>query len=85
MLKFDKYFTDEEIIKYLCRTRAKHARLRNKKHLLHVLTEKDGFNYHINTDKNKEKLSPLEKELSPILPPRRKWKKLTKINRYNER
>lgn len=84
MMKLDEYFTAEKIIKYLCRIRAKHAKQRSKKHSIHVLTENEGFNYHINIDKNKEKISAQEKQLNQILPSRRKWKKLNKKNRYNK-
>ena len=80
---FKDYFKDEDIIFYLCRTRATLAKQRNKKHLIHLLTGDDYFNYHKN-DSNK--LSDYEKrfqaDIDKLLPTRRKWKDLGEKSRY---
>jgi len=72
----DKYFTYDKIIYYFCRVRAKYAKQRSKKHLVHVLSHDPSLNYH------KEDISEDECFLKEILPPRRKWKKLGKKHRY---
>ena len=56
MQKLDEYITDERIIFYLCRIRAKHAKQRSKKHLVHLLSNSEDYNYHLNTKKQKEKI-----------------------------
>lgn len=71
----DQYFIDDKLIYYLCRIRAKYAKQRSKQHLLHLLSTDKKLNHHVN--KNEE-----EKFLQKILPPRRKWKKLSKKHRY---
>jgi hypothetical protein len=84
MKKFEEYFKDEAIIFYLCRLRAKYAKNRNKKHLMHLLTSADEFNYHVNDCK---KYSEYEKkfneDLNKLFPSRRKWKNIGKESRYN--
>jgi hypothetical protein len=84
MLKLDEYITDERIIFYLCRIRAKHAKQRSKKHLVHLLSSSENYNYHLNTEKQKEKIDDDLKLLNDILPSRRKWKKLNKSKRYSK-
>lgn len=84
MQKFDEYITEKRIIFYLCRIRAKYAKQRNKKHLIHLLSVSDDFNYHLNTKKQKEKIEKDLELLNGMLPSRRKWKKLNKGNRYPE-
>lgn len=74
-MKFEDYITDQEIVPYLCRMRAKIAKQRNKKHVVHMLTKDDKFNYH------NHKLTDVEEELNKILPCRRKWKELRKKER----
>lgn len=83
MQKLDEYITDERIIFYLCRIRAKHAKQRSKKHLVHLLSTNENFNYHLNSKKQKDKIDDDLKLLNGMLPSRRKWKKLNKENRYN--
>lgn len=83
MQKFDEYITDERIIFYLCRIRAKHAKQRCKNHLVHLLSSSENYNYHLNTKKQKEKIDDDLKLLNDILPSRRKWKKLNKSKRYS--
>lgn len=82
MQKLDEYITDERIIFYLCRIRAKYAKQRSKKHLVHLLSSNESYNYHLNTKKQKEKIDDDLKLLNDILPSRRKWKKLNKSKRY---
>lgn len=84
MKKFDEYITDKKIIVCLCKIRAKHAQERNKKHLIHLLSENEEFNYHTNTKKQKEKIGNELILLNSILPSRRKWKKLNKEKRYQK-
>jgi hypothetical protein len=85
MQKLDEYITDERIIFYLCRIRAKHAKQRSKKHLVHLLSNNENFNYHLNTKKQKDKIDDDDlKLLNGMLPSRRKWKKLNKSKRYNK-
>lgn len=79
MKKFDKYFDNNKIISYLCRIRAKLARQRNKKHLIHLLTKNQSFNYH------NKKQNEYEKELCDLLPCRKKWKNIgEKYRKYND-
>lgn len=82
MQKLDEYITEERIIFYLCRIRAKYAKQRSKKHLVHLLSSNESYNYHLNTKKQKEKIDDDLKLLNDILPSRRKWKKLNKSKRY---
>jgi len=81
MCKFDEYITDDKIIFSLCKIRAKCAQQRSKRHLIHLLSTSDKFNYHVNCIKNDKTSDELEL-LNSLLPSRRKWKKLTKRNRY---
>lgn len=75
MKKFEEYITDENIIFYLCRMRAKLAKQRNKKHLIHYLTSNSKYNYH------RKLLSQTEIQLQELLPTRRKWVKLGENSR----
>lgn len=84
MKKLDEYITDEKIIFYLCRIRAKYAKQRSKKHLIHLLSGSEDYNYHLNTAKQKEKIDIEFQKLNEMLPSRRKWKKLYKVKRYNK-
>lgn len=69
MKKFEDYYTDEKIIKLLCKIRISYARRRSKKHLLDNLTTSE---FHL-----EEKLSDYDNEilsvLSQMLPNRRLW------------
>lgn len=94
MKTFESYFSENEILKLICKVRVKLARNKSKKHLLHLLTSNPAFNYHIKF--NSEPTNAFEinqKELTEfllvILPPRKKWLKLgeqsrRKPNRENE-
>jgi len=85
MKEFETYFSSDEIVVYLCKLRAKVANSRNKRHLIHLLTDSDNFNYHVKdtekflkyADENSNGFLKYEKEflqqLNKILPPRKKW------------
>lgn len=83
MNKLDEYITKERIIFYLCRIRAKHAKQRSKKHLVHLLSKNEEYNYHLNSKSNKVKVNEELVVLNSLLPSRRKWIKLNKANRYD--
>jgi len=70
MKSFDSYFTDEHIIKLLCRFRLKYAKQRHKIHLLRDIS------LHDSTLKSFRDRYHSPPELSSILPPRRKWIRL---------
>jgi len=83
MKPFIENFNDDAIIDYLCKLRARNAKQRNQKHLIHLLSFNPKYNYHQNED---ESASEYEKELivqlNKILPSRRKWKNIGKDSRY---
>lgn len=90
MKEFSRYFTDKAIVTHICKIRVKVAKTRNKKHLIHLLTDSKKYNYHI-----KEQVLDVENEfskyqfklnsqLSKILPPRKKWVKLGYKSRMNK-
>lgn len=81
MKTLNDYFTTDRIVKYLCRIRAKQSKQRNKMHLLGAISSRTKFNRHDNC-KQDDEFSEDQKLLQTILPPRRKWKKLTLKNRY---
>lgn len=58
MKQFETYFNENEILRQLCKIRVKIAKNRNKRHLLHLLTSDENYNYHI----DKVKTSPNEFE-----------------------
>lgn len=85
MEPFENYFTSEAIVSHLCKLRAKVANQRNKKHLIHLLTTSEKYNYH---NKEAERHSTIQdgklngytlyeiqllNQLKTLLPPRRKW------------
>ena len=78
----EEYFTYEKILFYICRIRAKQAKLRCKRHLIHLLSVDENTNYHINHKQNSKHLDSEQKKLNSILPPRKKWKKLNREKRY---
>lgn len=76
MKEFIEYYSDHEIIKYLCRARVKLAASRRKRHLLHMLTSDKNYNYHKKLKHSEPDVRDSNQELlSRILPPRRLWKK----------
>ncbi|NML55825.1 reverse transcriptase/maturase family protein [Chryseobacterium cheonjiense] len=76
------YFSEEKILTLICKIRARIARHRSKKHLVHLLSSDERTNYHVNHKKNQEKIDEDLQLLNSILPPRRKWKTLKKQRRY---
>src|SRR5437879_6174888 len=83
MKQFNEFFTDAEIFRQICKVRVKISKNRSKKHLLHILTFNDKYNYHqyhqeVAEPRNKfeEYQTGLVNFLSTILPPRKKWVKL---------
>jgi len=83
MKSFKEYFSENDIILYLCKLRAKQASARNKKHTIHLLTKHDAYNYHVNDNK---RIQPLDRqmndELSELLPKRKQWRRIGKAHRY---
>lgn len=73
MKTFGEYLSAKSIIFYLCRTRAKLAKTRNKKHIVHLLSTDKQYNYHRRIGETED-----EEELQKLLPNRKKWKKLGK-------
>jgi hypothetical protein len=90
MKEFENYFNENEILRQLCKIRVKVAKNRNKRHLLHLLTSDDDYNYHI--DSKTGKLNEFEVyqnqiqiTLREILPPRRQWVKIGSNSRIKNR
>lgn len=89
MKEFSTYFTERAIVTHICKLRVKVAKTRNKKHLIHLLTESEKYNYHIKEqtlfDENEfsKYQFELNNQLSKILPPRKKWVKLGYKSRMN--
>lgn len=86
MKPFENYFTENEILRQICKIRVKMAKSKSKKHLLHLLTSNPKYNYHLNSIKLPSNefehyQSDLVKLLSKILPPRKKWIKLGEDSR----
>jgi hypothetical protein len=94
MKTFESYFSENEILKLICKIRVKLAKNKSKKHLLHLLTSNPAFNYHVKSNSSPTNdFETNQKELTEfllsILPPRKKWLKLgeqsrRKPNRENE-
>jgi retron-type reverse transcriptase len=78
MQTFDSFFTKEEIIKYLCKQRAKLAKNRSKEHMLSRISLDEKYNYH-----KKVKRHNQNDQLCLIMPPRRLWINLTPARRYD--
>lgn len=96
MKAFEAYFTEEAVISYLCKLRSKVAKSRNKKHLIHLLTDSEKFNYHVNDSKKylgaKDETSnefvkyesQFLTDLNRILPARKKWVSLGSKSRISK-
>ena len=97
MNDFEASFSESAIVSYLCKLRVKVAKSRNKKHLIHLLTNSSKFNYHVTEAK---KLTDTEEEpqnefiiyqkqflyeLNKLLPSRKKWVILGDESRINKR
>ena len=86
MKQFESYFTENEILRQICKIRVKMAKSKSKIHLLNSLTSNPKYNYHVNsikepTNEFEEYQLELTKFLSTILPPRKKWIKLGENSR----
>lgn len=86
MRTFEQYFTENEILRQLCKLRVKMAKSKSKKHLLHLLTSNSKYNYHkqlskIPNNEFEHYQIDLTAKLSEILPPRNKWVKLGEDSR----
>jgi retron-type reverse transcriptase len=81
MKQFEEIFSDKQIISYLCKLRAKVAKQRNKKHLLHLLTGNQDFNYHSPTGSKSSYEIKYNDDLLTLFPPRKEWKKLGEDSR----
>lgn len=96
MKEFETCFSSDAIISYLCKLRTKVAKGRNKKHLIHLLTDSDKFNYHVNDSKkyldiDEEASNEFIKyehqflsELNKLFPGRKKWVILGAKSRINK-
>lgn len=69
MMCFEDYFTDERILHYVCRHRAKIAKRKNRQQLIYNVS---GNRAILSKGQDNEQ----DELLRSILPPRRKWKKL---------
>lgn len=81
MKQFEEIFSDKQIISYVCKLRVKIAKQRNKKHLLHLLTDNKQFNYHIPTKAKSSYEKKYAEDLLSLFPPRKQWKKLGENSR----
>lgn len=96
MKEFETDFSIDVIVTYICKFRAKVANNRNKKHLIHLLTNSGKYNYHVKDyekylnveDENVNGFIKYESEflsqLSKILPPRKKWVNIGKTSRIDK-
>lgn len=90
MKELSTYFTDRAIVIHICKLRVKVAKARNKKHLIHLLTDSEKYNYHnkeqdfVDGNKLSKYQFELNNQLSQILPPRKKWVKLGKDSRQRK-
>lgn len=76
MKNFNYFFNEDTIIKAVFKLRVKLARSRSKKHLLHLLTSNQKYNYNKKSEQKNdfEKYNyDLIKKLQEITPPRKKW------------
>jgi len=90
MKQFDSYFTENEILRQICKIRVKLAKTKSKKHLLHLLTSSDKYNYHLKSNKiPRNEFEQYQHDLTvflrEILPPRSKWVRLGENSRRKPR
>ena len=88
MKTFEQYFSEDAIIRQICKLRVKLAKSKSKRHLLHLLTSNEKYNYHTQsntppTNEFENYQQELTQFLSTILPPRKKWLKLGEVSRLN--
>ena len=91
MKNLEEFFTEGAILDYLCKLRARVAKKRNEKHLIHLLSDSGAFNYHVNDEVTHSKNEYIEyqkkfiSDLCKLLPSRKQWVKLGKSARLNSR
>lgn len=90
MKQFETYFTENEILRQICKIRIKMAKSKSKKHLLHLLSSNAKYNYHLNssitpTNEFEQYNFELTKFLSSILPSRKKWIRLGSDSRMKSK
>lgn len=90
MKQFENYFTENEILRQICKIRIKMAKSKSKKHLLHLLTANKKYNYHLNSTKSptnefEQYNFELTQFLSTILPSRKKWLRLGSASRMKSK
>ena len=74
MKSFELEFNSESIINFLCTQRVSLARTRSQKHVLHLVTKSQRFNYHVNDEKYGDEFEKkFNSQLSELLPPRKRW------------
>lgn len=81
MKNFESYFSENDIVLYLCKLRACQAKTRSKKQTLLNITNNKKYNYHT------RKLSVYEEEFKSdfdkLFPKRKQWKKIGESTRFN--
>lgn len=90
MKEFEDYFSENEILRHLCKIRVKIAKNRNKRHLLHLLTSNENYNYHVSSKTRdlsefEEYQNQIQTTLKNILPPRRQWVKIGSKSRIRNK
>ncbi len=81
MKTLENYINPSSIIECLSSYRAKIAHRRNHKHLLNMLSGSDDYDYLEKEEANIARYAQ-EKDICDMLPRRRMWRKLRKIDRY---
>ncbi|MGN7808719.1 reverse transcriptase domain-containing protein [Flavobacterium sp. 22076] len=89
MKQFEDFFTENEILRQICKIRVKLAKSKSKKHLLHLLTLNSKYNYHLKSNKTpsnefEQYQHDLTIFLRTILPPRKRWVKLGENSRKKQ-
>lgn len=69
MKEFKEYYSQDQIIKYLCKIRIKYANKRNKKYLLNKLTKSKNHLKELPNPYDEE----IKRQLEELLPKRRLW------------
>ena len=82
MKNFESFFSEKDIILYLCNLRAFQAKTRSKKQTLLNITSEEKHNYHL------KKLSEYEEQFKSdfdkLFPKRKQWKKLGEKSRVKQ-
>jgi hypothetical protein len=77
MIEFEDCFSQEKILKYLSKQRAKIAKRRSKLHILSGISKKSRYNYHIRVQEESE-----NNKVCFMMPPRRLWVSPSLKTRY---